>query len=89
MKALAKLDTNGSWPILFDWQRNTQIGRPNWSRYLGSLFGLAEVEDGHSHRFRDTFAVELLLAGVPLEDVASFLGIRLKWWPSTTRLGCA
>jgi integrase/recombinase XerD len=30
--------------------------------------------EGHAHRFRDTFAVELLLAGVPLERVAILLG---------------
>ena len=29
---------------------------------------------GHAHRFRDTFAVELLLAGVPLERVSNRLG---------------
>jgi integrase/recombinase XerD len=30
--------------------------------------------EGHAHRFRDTFAVELLLAGVPLERVPILLG---------------
>lgn len=34
----------------------------------------AKVQDGHAHRFRDTFAVELLLAGVPLERVSILLG---------------
>src|SRR5882724_6909566 len=28
----------------------------------------------HAHRFRDTFAVELLLAGVPIERVSILLG---------------
>lgn len=40
--------------------------------YMGRLkkiFNLAKVPNGHAHRFRDTFAVELLLAGVPLERV--------------------
>ena len=31
-------------------------------------------EDGHAHRFRDTFATELLLASVPIERVAILLG---------------
>jgi integrase len=30
--------------------------------------------EGHAHRFRDTLAVELLLAGVPLERVSILLG---------------
>lgn len=51
-----------------------QTARANWSRYLDALFELAEVSGGHSHRFRDTFAVELLLAGAPLETVSVLLG---------------
>ena len=31
-------------------------------------------KDAHPHRFRDTFSVELLLAGVPIEDVSILLG---------------
>jgi integrase len=46
----------------------------NWSRYLTRVFELAKVEKGHSHRFRDTCAVELLLAGASVEDVAVILG---------------
>jgi len=38
------------------------------------LFELAEIPNGHAHRFRDTFAVELLLSGVPLERVSVLLG---------------
>ncbi len=36
-------------------------------RRLQRLFELARVPTGHAHRLRDTFAVELLLAGVPLD----------------------
>lgn len=46
----------------------------NWRRTLRELFALAHIEGGHPHRFRDTFAVELLLAGVPLERVSVLLG---------------
>ena len=50
----------------------------SWQTRLRALFGLAEVSKGQgnmlSHRFRDTFAVELLLAGVPIERVPILLG---------------
>jgi len=46
----------------------------DYMRYLSSLFTLAKVPGGHAHRFRDTFAVELLLAGIPLERVSMLLG---------------
>ena len=46
-------------------------------RYGGALrkvFLAAGIEGGHSHRFRDTFAVELLKAGTSMEDVSMLLG---------------
>jgi integrase/recombinase XerD len=46
----------------------------SWETRLSKLFKLAKVPDGKSHRFRDTFSVELLLAGVPLERVSILLG---------------
>jgi integrase/recombinase XerD len=51
---------------------HSAIGK--WQRRLQTLFILAEVQGGHAHRFRDTFAVELLLAGIPLERVSVLLG---------------
>jgi site-specific recombinase XerD len=48
--------------------------RSNWSRYLETVFELAGVEGGHSHRFRDTFAVSLLESGVSLENLSILLG---------------
>ena len=38
------------------------------------MFEEAKVDEGHAHRFRDTFAVELLLTGTPIEHVSAFLG---------------
>ena len=46
----------------------------DWQRSLDKLFTLAGVSGGHAHRFRHTFAVELLLAGVPIERVSILLG---------------
>lgn len=52
----------------------TRLG--NFERTLKSMFKKAGVMDGHSHRFRDTFAVELLKEGVPIESVSVLLGHR-------------
>ena len=46
----------------------------DWQRSLKKLFALAKVSGGHPHRFRHTFAVELLLARVPIERVSVLLG---------------
>ena len=49
-----------------------------WEKRLKKLFDqagiLKSVSNAVSHRFRDTFAVELLLAGVPIERVSFLLG---------------
>ena len=46
----------------------------NWQRRFQTLFALSGVQGAHPHRFRDTFSVELLVAGVPIEDVSILLG---------------
>ena len=46
----------------------------DWQRTLKAIFELAGIPDGHAHRFRDTFAVGLLQAGVPMERVSVLLG---------------
>ncbi|MDE3157100.1 MAG: tyrosine-type recombinase/integrase [Acidobacteriota bacterium] len=43
-------------------------------RSFGLLAKLAEVEHAHFHRFRDSFAVSLLVRGVSVENVAVLLG---------------
>ncbi|MHB8413694.1 MAG: tyrosine-type recombinase/integrase [Candidatus Acidiferrales bacterium] len=55
-------------------QSKLSTATTTWQERLRSLFRLAGVASGHAHRFRDTFAVELLLAGVPLERVSVLLG---------------
>jgi integrase len=72
MTTLAKIE-NGS-ERYFWTGKNMRSDVSNWSRYLGRVFELAQIDDGHSHRFRDTCAVELLLAGASVEDVATILG---------------
>jgi integrase len=46
----------------------------SWQTRLRRLFDLANISGGHAHRFRDTYAVELLLASVPIERVSILLG---------------
>jgi integrase/recombinase XerD len=46
----------------------------DWQRSLAKLFELAQVPGAHAHRFRDTFAVESLVAGIPIEQVSALLG---------------
>jgi integrase len=70
-------------PRYFFWSGN---GLPktfvsNWQRAYRRLFKVANLQraDGtlkraHCHMFRDTFAVEMLLAGVPIDQVSILLG---------------
>ena len=45
-----------------------------WWSTLKAIFRAAGIPDIHPHQLRDTFAVEYLLAGVPLEQVSILLG---------------
>jgi integrase len=60
----------------FFWTGKSTVrsAKGKWQRRLQRLFELAKVPNGHAHRFRDTFAVELLLSGVPLDRVSVLLG---------------
>jgi integrase/recombinase XerD len=60
----------------FFWTGKSTVhgSKGKWQHRLQRLFKLAGIRGGHAHRFRDTFAVELLLAGVPLDRVSILLG---------------
>ena len=55
-------------------QGTVETARKKWSEALADLFEKAEVKGGHPHRFRDTFAVELLKSGTPIERASILLG---------------
>jgi integrase/recombinase XerD len=70
-------------PRYFFWSGNgdPQTGCKGWRRSLVRLFEIAKIRqpDGtpkrcHAHMFRDTFAVELLNKGVPIDRVSLLLG---------------
>ena len=68
----------GTHPDYYFWTGASKIKSAigDWQRSLRKLFAIAGIDGGHAHRFRDTFAVELLLKGVPLERVSVLLGHR-------------
>ena len=45
-----------------------------WRRKLRHVFRAAKIPAAHPHRFRHTFAVELLKKGVPMEELSVLLG---------------
>lgn len=73
VNALSRLSGNGDY-FFSTGNAKPQTARANWSRYLDTVFRLADVKGAHSHRFRDTFAVSLLEKGVSLENVSVLLG---------------
>lgn len=55
-------------------ESKTESATGDWQRALKGVFKEAGIPDGHAHRFRDTFAVGLLQAGIPMERVSVLLG---------------
>ena len=74
VKALEGLTPVSERYFFWTGESKLQTATGDWQAKLKKLFEKAELPDGHAHRFRDTFAVELLLAGVPLERVSILLG---------------
>jgi integrase/recombinase XerD len=72
VKELEELNSHGKY---FFWSGKglAKSTVADWQRTLATVFKLAGIE-GHAHRFRDTFSVNLLQAGVPLETVSVLLG---------------
>jgi integrase len=71
-------------PDYFFWRGNgkPQSATSNWGRrYIAPCFKAAGIfSEGNmlSHRLRDTFAVDLLEKGVPMEEVAKLLGNSIR-----------
>jgi integrase/recombinase XerD len=74
LQALDAAPRNNSLFFFWSGESKPKSAVGDWQRSLQKLFRLAGTEGGHAHCFRDTFAVELLLGGVPLERVSVLLG---------------
>lgn len=70
-------------PRYFFWsgRGDPETAKRGWTRTLARLFAIASLHNPddtpkrcHSHMFRDTFAVQLLLAGVTIDQVSLLLG---------------
>jgi integrase/recombinase XerD len=64
------------YPKYFFWSGSAKVTSVTgfWRAKIAPVFTAAKITNGHTHRFRDTFAVDLLQAGVSLENVSTLLG---------------
>jgi integrase len=63
-------------PLYFFWTGKCSRGTVarDWHSKLAKVFTAAKIPNAHPHRFRDTFAVEQLLSGTPIDQVSALLG---------------
>jgi integrase/recombinase XerD len=75
VKALEEIDEGRDY---YFWSGTSKLrhAATRWQDRLKKVFEIGGVKGGHPHRFRHTFAVEMLLDGVPLTDVSILLGHR-------------
>jgi integrase/recombinase XerD len=76
VEALNKVKSTN--PAYYFWtgESKPESAASQWRYRPGEVFKDAKVVGGHSHRFRDTFAVSLLANGVSMQDVSTPLGHR-------------
>jgi integrase len=74
LKALAECPPMSD--LFWFWSGNGQLetATKHWQGELSAMFRLAGIQQGHAHRFRDTFAVAMLEAGKSMQEVADALG---------------
>jgi integrase/recombinase XerD len=75
-EALRKLPRKSPGYFFWTGHSSNRNASSTWRERLAGVFRHAKIVNGHSHRFRDTFAVSLLEAGISLENVSILLGHR-------------
>lgn len=76
MKALEGLHNERPEYFFWDGKSERETTVKSWNRVFQKLFSATDppIVGGHAHRFRDTFAISLLLKGVDLASVSILLG---------------
>ena len=72
--ALDRITPNAAGYYFWSGESEITTATDNWRRRFEQVFKRAGIEGAHPHRFRDTFAVDLLLRGVPIDQVSIVLG---------------
>ncbi len=73
LRAVIPLNKNKAY---FFWTGESKVPAAvsNWRKRIADVFTDAGIVNGHTHRFRDTFAVGLLEKGATIENVSRLLG---------------
>ena len=87
-KELLEVTNDNTKYVFWSGEGEEEASRRRWGRYdIAPAFKAAQIDSGFmmSHRLRDTFAVDLLQRGVPLEEVSKLLGHTSTFHPSQAR----
>ena len=76
VKALEGIQNERAEYFFWDGKSERETTVKSWNRVFQKLFAETEppIVGGHAHRFRDTFAISLLLKGVDLANISVPLG---------------
>ena len=74
IESLRSITLNGSPYFFWSGESKPVTATKFWRRRLNAVARKAGVANFHPHHLRHTFAVELLMKNVPIEDVSTLLG---------------